>query len=66
MKTHSLNKVQDELIGKVGTPERDVFEYELQIDIIGQAIKHARQQRHLTQEELGKLVGAQKSQISKL
>ncbi len=33
MKTHTLDEVQDELIGKVGTPERDLFEYELQIDI---------------------------------
>jgi transcriptional regulator with XRE-family HTH domain len=29
-------------------------------------IKTARQERNLTQEELGKLVGVQKSQISKL
>ena len=29
-------------------------------------IKFARQERHLTQEELGKLVGVQKAQISKL
>lgn len=31
MKTYTLDEVQDELIGKVGTPERDLFEYELQI-----------------------------------
>ena len=29
-------------------------------------IKSTRQERHLTQEELGKLVGVQKAQISKL
>jgi len=29
-------------------------------------IKSARQERHLTQEELGKLIGVQKAQISKL
>lgn len=66
MKAYTLNQVQDELIGKIGTPERDVFEYELQMDLIGKAIKQTRQERHLTQEELGKLIGVQKAQISRL
>ena len=66
MKAYTLDQVQDKLIGKVGTPERDVFEYELQMDLIGKAIKQARQERHLTQEELGKLIGVQKAQISRL
>ena len=66
MKTHTLDEVTDELIGKVGTPERDKFEYELQMDLIGQAIKQTRQERNLTQEELGKLIGVQKSQISRI
>lgn len=66
MKTHTLDEVTDELIGRVGTPERDKFEYELQMDLIGQAIKRTRQERNLTQEELGKLIGVQKSQISRI
>ena len=66
MKTHSLDEVQDTLIGKIGTPERDLFEYELQMDLIGRAIKQTRQERNLTQEELGKLIGVQKAQISRL
>ena len=66
MKAYTLNQVQDKLIGKIGTPERDVFEYELQMDLIGKAIKQTRQERHLTQEELGKLIGVQKAQISRL
>ncbi|MBA2423366.1 MAG: helix-turn-helix transcriptional regulator [Chitinophagales bacterium] len=66
MKTYTLNEVQDKLIGKIGTPERDKFEYELQMDLIGKAIKQTRQERHLTQEELGKLIGVQKAQISRL
>ena len=66
MKTYTLDQVQDKLIGERGTPERDVFEYELQLEFIGKAIKQTRQQRNLTQEELGKLIGVQKSQISRL
>jgi HTH-type transcriptional regulator/antitoxin HipB len=66
MKTYTLDEVQDKLIGKIGTPERDIFEYELQMDLIGKAIKQARKERNLTQEELGKLIGVQKAQISRL
>ena len=66
MKTYTLDEVQDRLIGKMGTPNRDKFEYELQMDLIGQAIKQTRQERNLTQEELGKLIGVQKSQISRI
>ena len=66
MKTYTLDQVQDKLLGKVGTPNRDKFEYELQMDLIGKAIKQTRLERNLTQEELGKLIGVQKSQISKL
>lgn len=66
MKTYTLDQVQDELIGKIGTPERDIFEYELQMDLIGKAIRQTRKERNLTQEELGKLIGVQKAQISRL
>jgi DNA-binding XRE family transcriptional regulator len=66
MKTYTLDEVQDEVIGKTGTPARDKFEYNLQIDLVGKAIKQTRLERHLTQEELGKLIGVQKAQISRL
>lgn len=66
MKTYTLDEVQDKLIGKIGTPYRDKFEYELKMDLIGKAIKQTRQERQLTQEELGKLIGVQKAQISRL
>jgi HTH-type transcriptional regulator/antitoxin HipB len=66
MKTYTLDEVQDKLIGKPGTPDRDRFEYELQMDLVGKAIKQTRKERHVTQEALGKLVGVQKAQISRL
>jgi DNA-binding XRE family transcriptional regulator len=66
MKTYTLKQVQDKLIGKVGTPARDKFEYDLQMELIGNAIKQTRKERKLTQEELGRLIGVQKSQISRL
>jgi len=66
MKTYTLDEVQDNLIGTIGTAERDRFEYELQLDMIGKAIRQTRKERHITQEELGKLIGVKKAQISRL
>ena len=66
MKTYTLSQVQDKLIGKKGTPERELFEYKLQMDIIGRAIRQTRKKRNLTQEELGKMIGVQKAQISRI
>lgn len=66
VRTYSLAEMKDQYIGKLGTKERDEYEYELRMDILGKMIKAARQERNLTQEELGRLVGVQKAQISKL
>lgn len=66
MKTYSLEEITEKHIGKVGTEKRDAFDNELRLDLLGEAIKMARKERHLTQEQLGKLVGVQKAQISKL
>ena len=66
MKTYTLAEMKDMYIGKQGTKDRDEYEYELRMDIIGKMIKQARQDRNLTQEQLGELIGVQKSQISKL
>lgn len=66
LKTISLDKVIDKHIGKHGTPKREAFENELRLDLLGEAIKQARKERHLTQEEPGQLVGVKKAQISKL
>lgn len=65
-KTYSLAEMKDKYIGKVGTQEREGYEYELRMDVLGKMIKAARQERKLTQEQLGRLVGVQKAQISKL
>lgn len=66
LKSYSLEEITDKHIGKRGTPKREAFEYELRLDLLGKAIKQARKERNLTQEELGRLVGVQKAQISKL
>lgn len=66
LKTFALEAITDKHIGQPGTPKREAFENELRVDLLGEAIKQARLDRKLTQEELGKLVGVQKAQISKI
>lgn len=66
LKAYSLAEMKDKYIGKVGTKQRDDYEYELRMEVLGKMIRAARQERNLTQEELGRLVGVQKAQISKL
>ena len=66
MKTYNLDEVTDKFIGKKGSANREAFENELNLDLIGKTIKHIRKERNLTQEQLGELVGVKKAQISKI
>ncbi len=65
-----LNELVDEVWGKKGKPERDAMEAKLKEEInawhVGEAIRKARLQQNLSQEQLGERVGVKKSQISKL
>ena len=66
MKLTTIDDLTDEIIGKRGTAERDIFEYDLSMDVIGTMIKDARIKQNMTQGDLGEILGVQKSQISKL
>ena len=66
IKTYSLDQVKDQVVGKKGSVEREVYEQELTLDVLGEMIKKVRIERDLTQEQLGELIGVQKAQISKL
>ena len=66
LETFTFDQIKDEFIGKEGTEKRTIYEQELQLEILGELIKKARLERKMTQEELGKLIGVQKAQISKL
>ena len=66
MKLVSLDEIHDKYLGKRGTPERDLYELEFQMTMIGDTIRRVRKVRKLTQSQLGELVGVQKAQISKL
>ena len=66
IKTYTLEELTDKHIGKGGTEKRELFEFELKLDILGDMIKKARKDQNLTQEQLGQLIGVQKAQISKI
>ena len=66
MKLYTMDEVKDEFIGKKGSTNRDKYEQDLQMELLGDMIRQVRHERNLTQEQLGKLIGVQKAQISKL
>ena len=65
-----FEEVLERDLGKVGTPKRDEFESDVDEAVqayrVGEAIRQARLQKNLTQEQLGQKVGVKKAQISKL
>lgn len=66
MKQYTLSEMEDKYIGKKGSLERDAYEYKLKMELLGRMIKATRKEQNLTQEELGNIIGVNKSQISKL
>jgi ribosome-binding protein aMBF1 (putative translation factor) len=70
MKLYTFEEVLDEHIGKPGTEERDSFEKSVEESVqaykLGEAIRKARIEQHLTQSQLGERIGVKKAQISRL
>ena len=66
MKTVSLAELKKKHLGPIGSQNREAYEQELRVELLGLEIKRLRQEHKMTQEELGKLIGVQRAQISKL
>lgn len=62
----TLDQIKDKYYGKVGTAERDRIENELEALRIGFKIKSAREQLHMTQEQLAERVDKKRTYISKI
>lgn len=65
MELISAAELADELIGKIGTPKRDAMEAQLAREVraheVARAIKRARLERNMTQDELGERIGVRKA-----
>jgi len=65
-KIRSISDEMDRLYGKVGTFEREQFRKEAYAYYMGQIIHDVRKTEKMTQAELAKRIGAEKSYISKV
>ncbi len=70
MEYTTIEELEDKYLGTIGTPRRDAFEAavkeEIQAYHIGEAIRQARREKKLTQEQLGERMGVKRAQISKI
>ena len=70
MKVTTFEELKNRHLGVAGTPGRDAYEAEVREAVrayhIGEAIKVARKERNLTQEQLAELMGVKKAQVSRI
>ena len=66
MSTRSWKDIKDEVYGKKGTSRRDELERDFESFKIGLLLKKAREEKHLTQEQLAELVDKKRTYISRI
>ena len=66
METKSWKEIKDNVYGKKGTSRRDKLEREFESFKVGIMLKKAREEKHLTQEQLAQLVDKKRTYISRL
>lgn len=66
METKSWKDIKDNVYGKKGTERRDQLEREMEGFRIGLLLKKAREEKNLTQSELGDLVDKKREYISRI
>ena len=60
MKQYTLSEMEDRYIGKIGSSERDEYEYKLRVELLARMIKSTRENGELPQEALGELAEVNK------
>jgi DNA-binding XRE family transcriptional regulator len=66
MSTREWKEIKDEVYGKKGTSRRDELEREFESFKIGLLLKKAREEKHLTQEQLAEFVDKKRTYISRV
>lgn len=60
------SQIKDDQFGKKGTPRRDNLDREFETFKIGILLRQARESKHLTQEELAKVIDKKRTYISRV
>jgi len=66
MDTKSWKDIKDNVYGKKGTDRRDELERDFESFKIGLLLRNAREEKNLTQEQLGELINKKRSYISRV
>lgn len=66
METKSWSDIKDSVYGVNGTERRDELERDFESFKIGLLLKKAREQKHLTQDQLAELVDKKRTYISRV
>lgn len=66
MKTKTWTEIKDSVYGGEGTERRDELEREFESFKIGLLLKKVREEKKLTQQELGNIVNKKRTYISRI
>ena len=66
MNTKSWDNIKDKIYGKKGTERRDELEREVEPFKIGLLLRKAREEKQLTQEQLGEIIDKKRTYISRV
>ena len=66
METKSWKEIKDTVYGKKGTERRDELDRDFESFKIGLLLRNAREEKNLTQEQLGVLIDKKRTYISRV
>lgn len=66
METKSWNDIKESVYGKKGTERRDELDRDFESFKIGLLLRNAREEKKLTQEQLGVLIDKKRTYISRV
>jgi len=66
METKSWKEIKNTVYGKKGTERRDELDRDFESFKIGLLLRNAREEKNLTQEQLGELVDKKRTYISRV
>jgi DNA-binding XRE family transcriptional regulator len=66
METKSWKDIKDTVYGKKGTERRDELDRDFESFKIGLLLRNAREEKNLTQEQLGEIIDKKRTYISRV